>query len=258
MTSWGSRLRLMLVTVVTCLLVAPYRPQTASAQEPVRNYCVNCHLGEIGTRSLVALAHTDEWLTSKHSLAGVDCEKCHGGDATAADPSVAHRSIKASADPSSPVYWMALPKTCGGCHPAEANAFAIGPHQQPLAEGNAMGPTCTSCHRSMAGDVLSPTAVEERCLQCHREDPRGRAHIARRQLEDLASLHGRMEQADAAIVAVIDSVHRRSLRSAFDEAAISIKRCGEGFHSFDQLRTGDCLAAARVQIDRVIAGAASP
>jgi hypothetical protein len=118
------------------------------------NRCAACHLRLVWTRS--AITHVDQWVTSRHALYRVGCERCHGGDATTSDQAAAHRGIANSAGTSSAVHRMALPATCGRCHPSEAKAFARSAHRELLSRGDATAPTCTSCHSSMAADVPSP------------------------------------------------------------------------------------------------------
>ena len=78
---------------------------SAGAQVPraaATNPCAVCHLRIALARS--ALTHVDQWVTCKHAAAGVGCERCHGGDATTSDETAAHRGVKNSADPTSPVH----------------------------------------------------------------------------------------------------------------------------------------------------------
>ena len=63
------------------------------------NQCVACHEAE---RLPISLGHTfQEWHASAHARGGVGCEKCHGGDASAADAAVAHRGVLPGSDPKS-------------------------------------------------------------------------------------------------------------------------------------------------------------
>ena len=82
------------------------------------NECPTCHLRLVWTQS--ATAHVDLWITSKHAVSRVGCEKCHGGDPKTTDERAAHRGVVNSANRSSPVNGIALPLTCGRCHRAPA------------------------------------------------------------------------------------------------------------------------------------------
>jgi len=51
------------------------------------NHCVTCHEAE---RLPISLGHSfEEWHASAHARGGVSCEKCHGGDPTASDATIA-------------------------------------------------------------------------------------------------------------------------------------------------------------------------
>ncbi len=236
--------------------VAAFLPVAVAAvlQVPGRapgNQCAECHLQRASLQS--RLLHVDEWVTSKHALYRIGCEKCHGGDAAARDERTAHAGVLNSADPTSPVHWMALPATCGRCHVAESNAFARSGHQELLRQGDAMVPTCTSCHSSMAGDVPEPAALESRCLHCHPDDPQNRARLARHELEDVARLRSALKRAKVEIAAIIDSDRRATLTAQWSAAGTSVAAAVVGVHGFDTRRVEDRLSEAHAQVDRLLA-----
>jgi hypothetical protein len=195
----------------------------------------------------------DQWVTSKHALYGVGCEQCHGGDATTSDEAAAHRGVTSSAVPSSAVHRMALPTTCGRCHLSEAHAFERSAHQALLSHGDAMAPTCTSCHSSMATDVPSPATLERQCAHCHRDDRQDRARVARRDLEDVRRLRATLRRARREIAAVMDPDRRASLTTQWTDADTSIRGAVDGIHAFDQPHVEERLRDSHAKTNRLVA-----
>ena len=241
MTMWMS----MLVVLAIALGAGSQAPPAA-----VTNACAACHLRLALTRS--AITHVDQWVTSRHALARVGCEKCHGGDATTSNQAAAHRGVMNSADPSSAVHRMALPASCGRCHQPEGDAFARSAHQKLLSQGDARVPTCTSCHSSMAADVLSPIALETQCLYCHHNDREGRAPLAKRELEEVIRLRTTLTRAKRQ-VAVMDSDRRTSLTSQWTDADVSLRAVVAAIHAFDQRRVEELLRDSKDQTERLVA-----
>ena len=225
----------------------------AGSQAPptaLANPCAACHLRLAWTQS--ALTHVDQWVTSRHAFYRVGCEKCHGGNATTSDEAAAHRGVVKSADPSSAVHRVALPATCGRCHRSEASAFARSTHQQLLSRGDAMAPTCTSCHSSMAADVPSPADLERQCLQCHRDDP-DRAGAAKRELEVLTRLRTTLNRAKLEIAGVTKPDRQTSLTTRWAEADASLREVAASTHAFDQRRVEEQLSVLKAQTERLVA-----
>lgn len=218
------------------------------------NPCAACHLRLVWTRS--AITHVDQWVTSRHALYRVGCEKCHGGDARTSDRAAAHRGVTHSADPSSAVHRMALPATCGRCHRSEANAFARSAHQELLSQGDAAVPTCTSCHSSMAADVPSPAALESQCLHCHHDERQDRARIAKRELENVTRLRTTLRKAKLQIAAVTEPDRRTSLTTQWTAADVSIRNVVAAIHAFNQRRVEERLGDSNAQTERLVAGLA--
>jgi hypothetical protein len=214
------------------------------------NRCAACHLRLVWTRS--AITHVDQWVTSRHALYRVGCEKCHGGDATTSDHAAAHRGVTSSAGRSSAVHRTALPATCGRCHTSEATAFARSAHQALLSQGDSTVPTCTSCHSSMAADVPSPAALESQCLQCH-EDRQDRARVASRQLEDVTRLQRTLRRAKFDIAAVKDLDRRTSLTTQWTDVDRAIRGVVAGIHAFDQPQVEERLSDSHARTDRLVA-----
>src|SRR5581483_3009795 len=217
------------------------RPQLPAAVRA--NQCAECHLQVVWTRS--ELTHTDEWVTSKHARYGVGCDKCHGGDAATTDRTAAHRGVTAAGDPSSPVHWMQLPATCGGCHAAEGNAFARSIHSELLRQGDAMVPTCTTCHSSMSADVPSALDVERRCASCHPPDRDDRARRARRDLDEIAGLQKLLRRARLEVAAIADARRQQELAAERDELDVAIRATVAATHGFDRSRVDARLGEAR-------------
>jgi hypothetical protein len=243
----------MWIFVLLILLPITLRTGLQTPTAASTNPCAACHLRLVWTRS--AITHVDQWVTSRHALYRVGCEKCHGGDATTSDQAVAHRGVTNSADRSSAVHRTALPATCGRCHRSEARAFAQSAHQGLLSRGDATVPTCTSCHSSMAADVPSPAALENQCLHCH-DNRQDRARVARRELEDVTRLRRTLRKAKLDIAAVMDPGRRTSLTAQWTDADKSIRSVVAGMHAFDQRQVEERLSDSNAQTERLVAGLA--
>lgn len=95
---------------------------------------------------------------------GATCNSCHGS-----------HDIRASSDPTSPIYHDNVPETCGHCHGEIAEAFSKSIHGTALARGVRDVPVCTDCHGehqilapSDAGSPVSPTNQSLlTCGHCH-------------------------------------------------------------------------------------------
>ncbi len=162
--------------VSALLLLAALLPaMPAPAVAGAANQCVACHR----TEDLpIALGHSfAEWKASPHGRAGVGCERCHGGDATAGVADRAHAGMKPAADPESAVSDRRLPHTCGACHAQEEKAFEESGHGKTLAAGG-KGATCRICHGTMATSLPSPAELDQRCAACHQKPVEAQAALA--------------------------------------------------------------------------------
>jgi len=231
------------------LLSGPQGSAPASGNE-----CATCHLRNAWTQSVTT--HVDMWITSRHAFYRVGCEKCHGGDARTTDQRIAHRGVLNSAARSSPVSRTAQPATCGRCHRREANAFEGSAHRALLSQAETSAPTCTSCHSSMASDVLSPAALETQCRQCHHGDPQNRAGTARREVEALARLRLALRRAKLEIDITKDEERKASLTKQSAESDRILRDGMAALHRFDQSGVEDRLSEVRSQIDRLRAAVA--
>jgi cytochrome c554/c'-like protein len=234
--------------IVICLLslvlpivfgAAPQVPRASAT-----NQCAACHLKLVWTTS--AITHVDQWVTSRHALYGVGCEKCHGGDGRTPDATAAHRGVIHSIDPSSAVNATALPATCGRCHRPEADAFAQSTHRTLLVRGDQRAPTCTSCHTSMAADLPVSGNVEHLCMTCHRDNGEpDRTRRARRQLEEVARQRRMLERARLEIAALSDAARRTPLMTDWTAADVSLRSVVARIHSFDQAGVDVRIADSR-------------
>jgi hypothetical protein len=89
--------------------------------------------------------------------------------------------IQQVSDPSSPVYPLNIPETCGSCHSNEQTMEGYGlpgltqvtdykrsAHYQALAiQGNLSAPTCVTCHSSHGATPPGVRSVTEVCGTCH-------------------------------------------------------------------------------------------
>ena len=139
------------------------------------NQCVVCHEAE---RLPISLGHSfEEWHASAHARGGIGCEKCHGGDANAADAAVAHRGVLPASDAQSLVSPKHIAATCGGCHATEGQAYATTVHAHQVEESG-HGATCVTCHGAMATNLPTPTELSARCAVCHKKPTQVQAALA--------------------------------------------------------------------------------
>ncbi len=123
----------MRTTVLTMMLVL-FVPSMAWSVD-----CVSCHRQT--TPSIVT-----DWLASKHSGKGINCETCHGAEHTS------DQDVHEAKRP--------LPETCGTCHAKQLNQFSQGKHSLAWASVKIMPPThqlpmslvwgtkgCAACHK---------------------------------------------------------------------------------------------------------------
>jgi len=156
-----ARSALPLATLALAILGSPARSQQVGTSG-----CVTCHARLSGTSG--AGHGFAAWQSSPHAAAGVTCEACHGGNPSATDTAAAHRGVRPSSDPASPVFFTRIPNTCGRCHAAEVAYFRTSLHYARL-ETDGRGPNCVTCHGSMATSVLTPERLLGTCSACHME-----------------------------------------------------------------------------------------
>lgn len=219
----------------------------ASAQE---SRCASCHFANPGAPRA---DHLQAWDNSPHDRAGVGCEKCHGGNATTFEGTIAHRGVLNSADRKSPVNALNLPATCGTCHPGPFVAFQDSHHYEVLKSGSERVATCSTCHGSVDGHLLSAKAVASRCDTCH--GPKGsaprsdRAKLVREQYEALRAVREEMKLARTLVRRVNDRQRRAALEEELQQAEIPLTRAVDAGHKYvyAELREFLTIAQGRVQ-----------
>jgi hypothetical protein len=159
------RWTLALAMASTLLWLPPLEAQPDSSAAST-NGCADCHLTD---SAAPWRHHSEDWLRSQHSGAGVGCESCHGGNPTTADVEQAHVKVMNSANPASPTHRTNLPGTCGKCHSEQYKAFMKSRHSELLREQSTLGPTCSTCHSATGSFVYSTQGLTLRCASCHGE-----------------------------------------------------------------------------------------
>lgn len=224
----------------------------ASAQQASR--CADCHFAQ---NNIPAQDHLFDWDRSPHGRANVGCEKCHGGNPTVFESSLAHRGILNSGNPKSPAHRSNLPATCGGCHVGPFVAFQDSRHYELLKGGDEHGPTCSTCHDPVAGELLSPKALEKQCSACHgpREvAPRAeRARNARTMYESLNAVREQLKLANVMIKRVDDKQRRADLMAEYEQATVPLTRAINAGHKFVYGELDEHLKVAQERVEKLMA-----
>ena len=215
----------MLAYVVGVLMLAqaPQGAGPAGATNP----CVTCHQGLAAPQ---AAAHSfAAWRASAHA-ATVTCDRCHGGDTTATEEQAAHRDVYPASDYRSMVYPTRVPATCGACHQQELGFFIAG----RLRAGQ--GPSCVTCHGSMAVHILTPAALDTACGACHRAGgtaPAATIDTARALLTRMHQLDSTQQAAEAAVAQLTSARARERAQRRVQQARDLLTRAHQGWHAFD-------------------------
>jgi hypothetical protein len=209
--------------------------------------CVACHRGLAETSS--AGHGFSAWRGSRHGAVGVGCEACHGGDPAAADRVVAHRAVRRSSDPASPVYFTRIPETCGRCHAAELGYFRSSVHFARL-QSDGRGPNCVTCHGSMATSVLTPERVLRTCSACHTEGGVAPVEKARESAQVLALVRAENVLYDVVATSSAASGAARAARARplLAQAGRHLDAAAEVWHGFRLDSAVQRLGAARGDI----------
>ena len=140
-----------------------------------------------------ASCHTD--ITDKHpddktAVKPVDCRRCHVSQAETYNASVHGLALKAGNDlapgcvdchgrhdvlpptnPSSPLHFSNLAKTCGNCHAQESEDVQASVHGRAAARGERESATCIDCHNVHQIETLKGASAYkisvEICSKCH-------------------------------------------------------------------------------------------
>lgn len=217
------------------ILGSAWGARAASAAE---GSCVGCHRKAGGG---AALAHDfKDWETSAHGRAAVSCEACHGGNPLASDKAQAHAGVLRSTDKKSPVYFTAIPQTCGACHKPEFDAFKASAHSKEL-QRTGQGPNCVTCHGAMANHVIAPRDMEMTCTLCHRDPTK--AYSARMALDSTASMVKRLEKALAKAKA--EGTAAAGPESALADARKLLAEAAVQWHTFDAAKVIETTSRAK-------------
>ena len=236
------------------LFVAP-----ASAQIAGQSRCADCHFSR---PDAPAMGHVADWDHSAHSRSNVGCEKCHGGDASSFEPSLAHRGILNSRNPASPVNRRNLPVTCGACHAGPFVAFQDSQHFALLEKGDQRVPVCSTCHGAAGYERPSARALENQCAACH--GPRGiaprpeRAEAARTLYDALHESRDLMKTLRTLINRVNDKPRRAQLDEAYQQADVPLIQAVQAGHKFVYDDLKERLSVARQRMEAVFGQIANP
>jgi len=128
--------------------------------------CLGCH-------EEVQPINIDDYVDSIHGVAAsagnlrsAVCTDCHGS-----------HYIESMGETDSPVFYTAIPETCGECHTNEYSEYIQSKHWKTVQNGYREAPVCTDCHgehgiRSRR-DPKSPTWVgniTKTCANCHESE----------------------------------------------------------------------------------------
>jgi len=237
--------------VVVPVFIAGFLLASTSAAQQSR--CADCHFAQ---PAAPAREHLLTWDRSPHGRSSVGCEKCHGGDSTVFEPALAHRGILNPRDRTSPVNRVNLPATCGACHVGPFAAFQDSRHYVLLREGNPAGPTCSTCHDSVDGRLLSAKGLEARCNSCHGPNevaPRAeRARKARNLYEALGAIRQEAKLAQGMIRKVDDKQRRAELLDMYEQAQVPLARAVNAGHKFVYADLETYLSVAQDRIEKLI------
>jgi len=232
-----------------CLLSYPAR--AAAQLHP--SLCADCHFANSGKPNPT---HLQEWDSSAHERASVGCEACHGGNPNTVESFLAHQSIVRGRGPESPVHPSRVPRTCGTCHSGPYTQFQQSRHAGLLEHGDYDGPTCTTCHGSVAAYLLSPKALESECNSCHGKAKRAErleyAASARALQQNVRDVRQILNNARPVIKSVTDVTLRTSLEYDYDQALVPLTEAVHAAHAFVFVNARERLAVAHVRADALI------
>lgn len=222
--------------------------------------CASCHFDDFskaeGLQRPTEGTHLDEWELSAHSLAGVGCNACHGGDPDATDLADAHRTVLSTANPASSVYLPNIPETCGSCHTGQLEAFKTSRHAGLIATGDYRAPTCITCHGSAGARLPSTRGISNRCAACHVEG--GAAPVSEHH-ELVRVMRERIQENRYSLSLVREAIEntrnedrRVELVRLLEDAMVPLGTAVEAWHAFDFDRATEPLAQAEAQIGELM------
>ncbi len=222
------------------LLVLGLCTFAGASSEAQESRCADCHFAN--PQADPDPNHLQDWDRSPHGRNRVGCDGCHKGNAATTESFLAHQGVLTSRNPSSPVHRNNLPRTCGACHTGAFVAFQKSRHLGLLGEGNADGPTCSTCHGSVGAELLSPRRLETQCESCHGADdvfplPEV-AFQGRLLLEEVVLVRELLGQATGLIARVEDDTRKREFEEALQQAEVPLTEAVQAAHAFvfDQMK----------------------
>ncbi len=224
--------------LMLAVLLAP--PQGAGAAG-TQNPCVTCH--EKLPEPAAAAHSFADWRASAHGGV-VTCDRCHDGDTTATEQQAAHRDVYPSQDRRSKVSSKRIPATCGTCHQQELGYFAESRHYSQL-ETTERGPSCVTCHGSMAIRVLSPEELDAACSPCHppvQGAPPPMLGAARRLLGVARQTDSVVKAAQARLEQATEPRRRDTAARYLRQAQDAMQRARQGWHAFDMALLEETLS----------------
>jgi nitrate/TMAO reductase-like tetraheme cytochrome c subunit len=236
------------VALTHLLLVgAIVAPGGAAAQTQRTNQCVACHQ-TLPERSQAGHSFAS-WRQSRHAVAGIGCDACHGGDASAADTARAHRPMVRSTERSSPLFYTQIPMTCGRCHAAELGYFRSSMHFARL-RSDGRGPNCITCHGAMATSVLTPEGVLATCSACHVPGGAAPEDKARESAPILSLVRAEtmLYHVVATVAAGAPAARSRSAAAPLASAQRNLAAAAEVWHTFRLDTASARLSAARTDL----------
>lgn len=202
------------------------------------NSCVECHQKPETVRAFPVWARDQflHWYGAVHGRAGVACEACHHGDATAPAKVDAHQGMLPSRDPLSPVFYKNVPQTCGKCHEAVYEAFSTSDHYRELVSDR-LAPSCNTCHGfQMDMGAVTPTQLVARCTVCHSGERGVKQHVvsqARKALDQIAETQRVLQHARVTVdLALEQGVAPQNLDAMLSKAEQDLQKTGIHWHSF--------------------------
>ncbi len=143
---------LMLIGLLAVLL---------SSSLALADACVDCHENpKLKVQNPKLFYYYEDFQSSVHGVAELDCVDCHGGDPQTTDMDLAHNGVL------EPVAFDKIPVTCGQCHDQQRDTFVTSEHYRIL-EDDGLAPNCVTCHGAMEMDFIFVTRVKNTCSFCH-------------------------------------------------------------------------------------------
>lgn len=247
----------MSARAATWLFVCMLLP-VATAAAAQRSSCADCHYANAPKRDVNPSlhGHITDWAESVHGRNGVGCERCHGGDATKYDATLAHLDVRRSDDPSSPAHPRNLAGTCGTCHPGPYTEFQKSHHYAELKAGSLAVPTCLTCHGAVIGEMPSAKELESRCAACHgagRRVARPFYPIAGRVfMEEVRRVRSDLEAARGAIDRIANPERRGALAARWQQAEVPLIQAIHAGHQFKIADADERLSVATGRVRRLL------